>query len=173
MSAAPSRGGPLLTIAGGLLVAGAGASGWANLDATRTIGGVNVPAVIEVNGTEFAGLVLPLGLAAVILAALGLAIRGVMRRATGAVCVSLGLAAIIAVLRGLDRVNDGAGIITAAPWLALLGAGMVIAGGLVALRNPRAPAVLDERYTVEGAEVGDLEWELAADERESSPDHPR
>jgi hypothetical protein len=154
-------------LAGGLLLAGAGASSWVSRESVREVAGVEVQEREVEPGTEFAPAALPLGLAVVFVAGLALIARGAPRRVLAWSLALLGVVAVVVVALGVAAAAVVPGRLGSAPWVGLAGAVLALVGGVLTSRARGAGAQLDERYTVEGA-VGepadDDEWALAADE---------
>lgn len=156
--------GPLLVLLGGLFLAYGGAGAWVRATSVRDVGGVEVPSTVVLQGGEFAPLALPAGLVVVLLGVAALVARGRARRALGALSAVAALTGLWLVAAGLPGAMSETGSLSAAPWVALLGGGLAVAGAALTVRAPRAEPLLDERYTVEGAPAEDAEWELAAEE---------
>lgn len=121
-----------------------------------------MPEVRQIPGLVFAPLAVPLG----VLAALcgpALALRAT-RCLAGAVVALLGVLGAVAVGAGVARAMAEPGRLAAGPAVAAVGAVMLGAAGLLAIRRPIGPG-LPSRYTVEGAQQAeDREWQLASDE---------
>lgn len=156
--------GPLLVLLGGLLLAYGGAGAWVRTTSVRDIGGVEVPSTVVLQGGEFAPLALPAGLIVVVLGVAALVARGRARRVLAGVGAVAALAGVWLVAAGLPGAMSEAGSLSAAPWAALFGGALGLAGAALTVRAPRAQPLLDDRYTVEGAPGEDAEWELAAEE---------
>jgi hypothetical protein len=152
----------VLAAAGGLLLAGSATAAWVVVTTSRSVGGLPVEDVARTSGVALAPLVVPLGVLACV-AALALLAGDGVRRLTAAVLVVLGVAAAIAAAVGLGRALRADGTMTSAPLVALVGAALLVAGGVAGRRAAR-PA-LPSRYTVEAPREDD-EWSLAADEDE-------
>lgn len=167
MRADRAGGGPGIALLGGLLLAWGGSAAWVQRTLVREVGGVPVREVAARAGTEFAPLALPLGIALLVVAGGALLARGRGRRVSGLLLVALGAAGAAAAAIAVPEASAAAGTLSAAPWAALAGGLAAAAGGVRALRTPRAAPLLDERYTVEGRDE-EGEWALAADE----PDDP-
>lgn len=164
-----------LAVLGGLVLVGATSGNWVMAEGVRDVGGVELAAPQGTTGLELA----PQGVAAGVLGALGgLALagaRGRGRRLIGILLLLAGLGAGVVAIMGVNRGLAEPGHLTAAPWIALGGAGMIVAAGVVAWRRPSPPPALGDRYTVEGDEAADdEEWRLASDEGsgESTPQGP-
>lgn len=153
-----------LAVVGGLVLVGATSGNWVLAESVRDVGGVELVAPQGTTGLEMA----PQGVAAGVLGALaGLALvvaRGRGRRLIGVLLLLVGVAACVVVGIGVTRSLAEPGQLTPAPWIALVGAGMIVAGGAVAWRRPSPPRALGDRYTLEGDEAADDEWRLASDE---------
>jgi hypothetical protein len=149
----------ILTVFGGLLLAGGTAGSWVLVEGARQVAGVSVSEIARISGLAFAPLAIPLGILAA-LASPALALRKA-RRLIAAVVALIGVIAAVVVGVGLVRAAGGPGRLAAAPAVAAAGAVTLVAGGLLALRRPAGPG-LPSRYTVDGPE--DREWQLASDE---------
>lgn len=163
-----------LAVVGGLVLVGATSGNWVMAESVRDVGGVELVAPQGTTGLEVA----PQAVAAGVLGALGglaLAVaRGRGRRLIGVLLLVAGASACVVVGVGVTRSLAEPGRLTPAPWIALGGAGMVVAAGVVAWRRPSPPPALGDRYTVEGDEAADDEWRLASDEGSggSTPQEP-
>lgn len=154
-----------LAVIGGLLLVGATSGNWVMAEQVREVGGVPLAEPEGTAGVELAAG----GIATGVLAALGglglIAARGRGRRVLGALLCLVGAATIVVVAVGVVRALDEPGRLTAAPWVAGLGAVATAGAGVVAWRRPAPPPALSDRYSIDdppGSDVG--EWGIASDE---------
>lgn len=159
-----------LAVVGGLLLVGATSGNWVAAETVRDVGGVELVAPQGTPGLELAAQGVGAGVLAA-LAGLALAVaRGRGRRLIGGLLLLTGLVAGGVVVLGVSRGLAEPGQLTPAPWIALGGAAIIGAAGIVALRRPSPPPVLGERYTLEGDEAADdREWRLASSEDAAEP----
>lgn len=160
-----------LAVVGGLVLVGATSGDWVAAERVRDVGGVELAAPQGTPGLELAAQAVAAGVLGA-LAGLALAVaRGRGRRLIGGLLLLTGLVAAAVVALGVSRGLGEPGRLTPAPWVALAGAAMVGAAGIVALRRPAPPPALAQRYTLEGDEAaGDAEWRLASEEDSGGPD---
>lgn len=154
-----------LAVVGGLLLVGATSGNWVVAEQLREVGGVPLAEPEGTAGVQLAAQGLATGVLAA-LCGLGLIVaRGRGRRALGALLCLLGAATLVVVAVGGARALEEPGRLTAAPWVAGLGAVATVAAGVVAWRRPAPPPALSERYSIDEAEgQDDGEWEIASDE---------
>lgn len=157
----------VLAFLGGLLLLGAVGGDWRVVQATRSVGGLDVPETMTTAGTDAAPWLVPLGLAALVGGALLATLRGRVRAAAGVAVAVAGALAAFATLTGVT-IGDGAGDTTGAPAVAGGGAALLLLAGVLGVVAPRRPASRT-RYTVDAADrTIDDEWALASDDDETT-----
>lgn len=154
-----------LAVIGGLLLVGATSGSWVVAEQVREIGGVPLAEPEGTAGVELAAL----GIATGVLAALGglglIVARGRGRHVLGAVLCLVGAATGVVVAIGVVRALDEPGRLTAAPWVAALGAVATAGAGVVAWRRPAPRPALSERYSIDDSASSDVgEWGIASEE---------
>ncbi len=166
------RGGALavaLAALGGLALVGGTTADWIRLEQVREVGGVRLGGSTGVAGTEVAGPLVGLGIAAIALALGLLVARGRLRRAVAVLLAAAGLVSAVVVAAGLSEAAGRPGSVAAGPGVAALGAAAVLLAAAVALRRPAARATLPPRYDLDlQEEAGASEWDRASVE----PDTP-
>jgi len=176
-SAPPARRAGLAPVAlagvGGLLVAGGTAAEWVRREEVRDVGGVLLPEVTEVPGTQLAGGLVGVGVAAVVLGLVLLGARGRARAVVGAVLGAAGLAGLGLLAAGLAAAAALPGGLTAGPGVAGIGVAAVLGGAVAVVRRPAARPSLPARYALDdgGAdpEAGSAaEWDRASVEADGS-----
>lgn len=140
---------------GGLLAAGGTVAEWVRRDEVRDVGGVLLPEVTGVPGTRFAGGLVGVGVAAVVLGAALLVARGRARAALGAVLGLAGLAGLGLLTAGLAAAAARPGGLTAGPGVTGLGLAAVLGGAVAAVRRPAARPSLPARYALDDSRPGD------------------
>lgn len=156
----------LLAVTGGLLVAGAATANWYEAVRERDVADIVVVQDVEATtGAQLVPLLLPLGVAALLLAA-ALAFAGPRaRRALGALLAAAGLLAAGMTIWAAVPLGALPGHITPAPGLSLAGAVALLAAGALAAARATAAPHLPARYSVEGhADEDDDEWRAAVDD---------
>lgn len=154
-----------LAVIGGLLLVGATSANWVVAEQVREVGGVPLAEPEGTAGVELAAQ----GIATGVLAALGglglIVARGRGRRVLGALLCLVGAAAVGAVAVGVVRAVGARGGLTAAPWIAGLGAAATLTAGVVAWRRPAPLPALGDRYSIDDSTDSDIgEWGIASDE---------
>lgn len=166
---------------GGLLVAGGTAAEWVRREELRDVAGALLPEVTGVAGTQLAGGLVGVGLAAVVLGLALLLARGRARTIVGLVLGVAGLAGLGLLAAGLVGAAALPGALTAGPGVTGLGLAAVLAGAVAVVRRPAAPPSLPARYALDDAgtragpaavtdpEAGDAgEWDRASVEADGS-----
>lgn len=155
----PGAAAPFLGVAGALALLGAATTTWLERPVPRSVGDVAVTATEATAGTDISPLMVVAALAGLICSVALLLTRRGARRVVALLVVLTGVWSVGAVTVGLTRVRTLAGVPTAAPWIGLLGAGLILAAGLLAFGRPgrRLPA----RYDV-GVTPDDAEWRMAS-----------
>lgn len=152
---APARRAGLAAVAlagvGGLLVAGGTAAPWVRREELRDVAGALLPEVTGVAGTQLAGGLVGVGLAAVVLGLVLLLARGRARTLVGLVLGLLGLAGLGLLAAGLAAAAALPGALTAGPGVTGLGVAAVLAGAVAVVRRPAAPPSLPARYALDDA----------------------
>jgi hypothetical protein len=158
----------LAAVAGGLLLAGASTASWVVEERSRDVGGVALEEVQTTPGVDVAPQLVPLGLGTAVAGLAAAAVPRRVRRLGAVVVAGLAAAGLGVSAWGLLQASRLDGSLGAGPALALIGGAIALAGGLLLLRRPSSPELLDsERYSVEGAQAaGDDEWRLASLEEE-------
>lgn len=154
---------PIVAIGGGLILLLAGGSAWVARDEIRQIGDLAVREPVTVPGTEYAPLVVVLGLAGLLLGTVMAVVRGFVHRGVGASVGLAGLAAVAVTVVGITRAAGAEGIVTPAPYAAGAGATALVVAGIMALRGPVRPPVRS-RYRVAAEHAEDDEWDTASAE---------
>lgn len=154
-----------LAVIGGLLLVGATSGDWVVAEQVREVGGVPLTEPEGTAGVELAAQGIATGVVAA-LGGLGLIVaRGRGRRVLGALLCLVAAATVVVVAVGVVRALGDPGQLTAAPWVAGLGALATAAAGVVAWRRPTPPPALSDRYSIDDPADSDVgEWGIASDE---------
>jgi hypothetical protein len=161
------RGVAALTVAvAGLVLAGATSATWVTEERIRDVGGVQVTEIVTTPGTALAPVAVALGVLAAVSALAFAPTRGAVRRGVGVVIAVIGVVALAVVGVGIARAAQLEGSLGAAPWLAVTGAAVVVAAGLMGTLRPDSAPMLGARFSVDDAADGDAEWRLAMGEDE-------
>lgn len=157
--AEPAAGAPFLGVAGALALLGAATTTWLERAVPRAVGDVAVTATVATEGTDISPLMVVAALAGLVCSVALLLTRRGARRVVALLLVVTGVWSVGVVVVGLARAHALDGVPTAAPWIGLLGAALILVAGLLAIGRPgrRLPA----RYDV-GVAPEDTEWRMAS-----------
>lgn len=148
----------LAGLIGGLLLAGSTTGEWFAVGGERDVGGVPVPGGQGLAGGRVAAELLPVGLAAGVVALSLAAVRGRVRRLVGGLLLLLAAASVWSIVRPFLDAPPGdpaSGVMAAVAGAALV----ALAGGLALRADP--PPRLSARYDLDVDDADD-EWRLAS-----------
>ena len=166
--ARPAGAAGFVVVLAAVVLCAATAASWVDQPVTRTVGDAAIREIRATAGTQLAPLGLVAGLAALLCGLALFVTRGDARRVVALLSVGAGVGAIVVIASGIIRAMARDGHLTVAPWLAAVASVAALAGGLLGFGRPRRR--MPTRYDVD-VQPADTEWQLAAEESDSAPEH--